>query len=86
MAAAFSESRYLDVPGVCKVATREEIAAQDWSLNPGRYVGVAPGQAQDDEEFKIKLAELHEELETLNAEAAQLQAQIAQNVVQLLEA
>lgn len=86
MAEAFADGSYRDVPGLCKVASRKEIAAQDWSLNPGRYVGVAPGQAQDDEEFKIKLAELHEELETLNAEAAQLQAQIAQNVVQLLEA
>ena len=85
MAEAFPEGRYRDVPGLCKVATREEIKAQDWSLNPGRYVGVAPGQPHDDEEFKVKLEELQEELEGLNAEAAHLQARIAQNVAELLD-
>ena len=86
MAEAFPERRYGNVPGFCRAATRKEIAAQDWSLNPGRYVGVAPGQKQEDEEFRAKLGALHEELEELNAEAAQLQARIAQNVAELLEA
>jgi type I restriction enzyme M protein len=85
MAEAFADGGYRDVPGLCKVATRQEIAAQDWSLNPGRYVGVAPGQTQDDGEFKEKLEALQEELEGLNAEAAQLQSRIAQNVAELLE-
>ena len=84
--AAFPKDRYQDVPGLCRVASRAEIAAQDWSLNPGRYVGVAPGQVVDDEEFRVKLEALQEELETLNAEAATLQARIAQNVAELLEA
>ncbi len=35
------ELKYADVPGLCKVATLKEIEAQGWSLNPGRYVGVA---------------------------------------------
>ena len=35
--------KYTDVLGLCKVATIKEIEAQGWSLNPGRYVGVAPG-------------------------------------------
>lgn len=86
MAEAFLEGRYCDVPGLCRVATRAEIAAQDWSLNPGHYVGVAPGQKQEDEEFRTKLEALQEELEELNAEAVQLQARIAQNVAELLEA
>ena len=86
MAEAFPEGGYRDVPGLCRVATRVDIAAQDWSLNPGRYVGVAPGQAVDDEEFRVKLEALQEELEGLNAEAAGLQARIAQNVAELLEA
>jgi type I restriction enzyme M protein len=86
MAEAFPKKQYRDVPGLCKVATRDDIKAQDWSLNPGRYVGVAPGQPHDDEEFKAKLEALQEELEGLNSEAAQLQARIAQNVVELLEA
>lgn len=83
-AEAFPKGEYRDVPGLCKIASRDEIEAQDWSLNPGRYVGVAPGQAHDDEEFKQKLEALQEELEGLNAEAAQLQARIAQNVAELL--
>jgi type I restriction enzyme M protein len=86
MTEAFPEKQFRDVPGLCKVATRDEIKAQDWSLNPGRYVGVAAGQAYDDEEFKVKLETLQEELETLNADAAQLQTRIAHNVAELLGA
>ncbi|MDE2340345.1 MAG: SAM-dependent DNA methyltransferase, partial [Alphaproteobacteria bacterium] len=64
-------------------ATRAEIAAQGHSLNPGRYVGVVEGAA-DTEDFKERLEALHEELERLNGEAAALQAQIAENVAELL--
>lgn len=80
----FPEDRYRDIPGLCKAATRAEIAAQDGSLNPGRYVGVAPGQVVEDEEFRSKLEALQEELEGLNAEAAVLQKRIAENVAELL--
>ena len=84
MAVAFPEARYRDLPGLCRVVSRADIAAQDYSLNPGRYVGVAPGQVVDDEEFRVKLEALQEELEVLNAEATTLQARIAQNVAELL--
>ena len=47
--AAKTGTKYHDVPGLCKVATLKEIEAQGWSLNPGRYVGVAPGEAVSDE-------------------------------------
>lgn len=77
---------YRDVPGLCKAATIEEIAQQGWSLNPGRYVGVAKGEDLSDEDFKEKLEALNEELEVLNAEARELEARIAENVVELLEA
>jgi len=86
MADVFPHGKYRDVPGLCKVASREEVKAQDFSLNPARYVGVAPGQVQDDVEFKQKLATLQEEMEQLNADAMQLQARIAQNVAELLGA
>lgn len=86
MEEAFPEGVYRDVPGLCRVVTRADIAAQEWSLNPGRYVGVAPGQVVDDEEFRVKLEALQEELEGLNIEAATLQARIAENVAELLEA
>jgi type I restriction enzyme M protein len=86
MAEAFPDARYKDVPGLCKAATRGEIEAQDWSLNPGRYVGVAPGQAHDAVEFEEKLEALQEELEVLNTEAATLQERVATNVAELLGA
>ena len=75
---------YRDVAGLCKVATRAEIATQGWSLNPGRYVGVA-ARAADEFVFAERLEELNEELEALNAEARALEERIALNVAQLLE-
>ena len=75
---------YRDVPGLCKAATMAEIEAQGWSLNPGRYVGVAPGEELSDEDFKEQLETLNEELEALNTQALELQNRIAQNVASLL--
>lgn len=77
---------YADVLGLCKVATLKEIEAQGWSLNPGRYVGVAPGEEVSDEDFKEKLTALNEELETLNAQARDLEQTIVANVAGILEA
>jgi type I restriction enzyme M protein len=82
MAEAFPDGKYRDLPGVCKAASRGEIKAQEWSLNPGR--DVTPGHTHDDEEFKEMLEALQEQLEGLNVEAAQLQTRIAQNVAELL--
>jgi type I restriction enzyme M protein len=80
---AFSGQKYADIPGLCRVATREEIEAQGWSLNPGRYVGVAE-RDEEDYEFAERLQELHEELEVLNAEAKELEKQISENLSRLL--
>lgn len=77
---------YADVPGLCKVATLAEIEAQGWSLNPGRYVGVAPGENVSDEDFKEQLEALNEELEVLNAQARELEQTIAANVAGILGA
>jgi type I restriction enzyme M protein len=77
---------YADVPGLCKAATLAEIESQGWSLNPGRYVGVAPGEETSDEDFKEQLEALNEELEVLNAQARELEAIIAANVAGILEA
>ena len=81
----FLEGKYVDVPGLCKVATIKDIEKQGWSLNPGRYVGVAPGEEVSDEDFKDQLEALSEELEKLNAEARELEETIAQNVAVILE-
>lgn len=77
---------YADVPGLCKAATLQEIEAQGWSLNPGRYVGVAPGEEVSDEDFKAQFAALNEELEWLNAQARELEKTIAANVAGILGA
>jgi type I restriction enzyme M protein len=77
---------YVDVPGLCKVATSAEIEAQGWSLNPGRYVGVAPGEEVSDEDFRTQLQGLNEELGALNAQARELERTIAANVAGILGA
>ena len=59
--------------------------SQGWSLNPGRYVGVAD-KGEDDFDFAERLEELNEELEVLNSEARELEERIAGNVAKLLEA
>jgi type I restriction enzyme M protein len=85
MKRTFPKGRYGDVAGLCKVATLAEIEEQGWSLNPGRYVGVAE-RAADDFEFVVRLEQLHEQLESLNLEASELQDKIAENVQKVLEA
>lgn len=77
---------YGDVAGLCKAATLQEVEAQGWSLNPGRYVGVAPGEDVSDEDFNEQLVALNEELEVLNAQAWELEQTIAANVAGILEA
>jgi type I restriction-modification system DNA methylase subunit len=59
------------------------IESQGWSLNPGRYVGVAERE-EEIFDFAERLTGLHEELEVLNAEAHELEARIAENVAQSL--
>lgn len=85
MADHFPDGTYTDIPGLCKVATLSEIEAQGWSLNPGRYVGVA-AREEEDFDFKERLEELNEVLEILNAEARELEERISENVTKLLEA
>lgn len=80
----FPDGAYRDVLGLCRVATLSDIEAQGWSLNPGRYVGVA-AYPVDEFIFAERLEELNEELEQLNAEARVLEERIAQNVAALLE-
>lgn len=76
--------KYMDILGLCKAANQDEMKTHGWSLNPGRYVGVAPGEDVSDEDFKTQLGALNEELETLNAQAHHLEETIALNLVELL--
>jgi type I restriction enzyme M protein len=83
MDASFPDGEYVDVPGLCRVATLAEVEKQGWSLNPGRYVGVAAVE-DDGIDFRVRLEELSEQLEKLNREAATIQEQIAASVAELL--
>lgn len=75
----FPNGTYQDIAGVCKVATLAEIETQEWSLNPGRYVGVADRDSEEIDFFE-RLNTLNGELEALNSEANILEAQISENI------
>ena len=64
--------------------TVEEIAANDYSLTPGRYVGVAAAAAEDEDDFAETLREIHDELAELNDKAVELAGRIARNFEGLL--
>lgn len=74
---------YRDVEGLCKIVTLDEVRANDYSLTPGRYVGVTL-TADDGTDYKTRLAEIQAELDTLNAEAQELSAVISDNLKGLL--
>jgi type I restriction enzyme M protein len=80
----FPDGKYQDVTGLCSVADLSKVEVQGWSLNPGRYVGVA-NREEEEFDFRERLEELNEELEVLNNEARALEERIAENVVRLLE-
>ena len=79
----FPEAQLRDVPGLVKLVTLDEIAANDWSLTPGRYVGVTPEEEDEDFDFEEAMREIHVELEDLNAEAVRLAAVIKRNFEEL---
>jgi type I restriction enzyme M protein len=81
----FPELKYRDIAGLCKIASVQEIEAQSWSLNAGRYVGTTDSVVED-YIFAERLAELNNELLTLNAQAKDLEEKINHNVLQLLGA
>lgn len=83
----FPEGVYCDVAGLCKSVTRTEIAEQDYSLTPGRYVGVALNRDENDseEDFINRIKEIHNELDELNSKAMELSLLIKQNIFEYLE-
>ena len=74
----FGEGDYADIPGLCKVATLEEIEAKGYSLTPGAYVGVAPTE-DDGVDFHQRMTEIHKELLSLQEESSQLMEIISKN-------
>ena len=77
----FPKAAYEDVTGLCKLATPDEVAEQDYSLNAGRYVGVVIEEdGKTEEEFLAELLAMNDELEQLNIETQALEAVIANNI------
>ena len=79
----FPDAELRDVEGLVKLVDRAEIEAHDWSLTPGRYVGVAPEEEDEDFDFEEALRAIHIDLNELNAEASELSARIASNFAEL---
>ena len=79
----FPDAVLRDVEGLVKRVSRADIAARDHSLTPGRYVGVAPDEVDQDFDFEEALRSIHIDLEGLNEEAATLAARIARNFDEL---
>jgi type I restriction enzyme M protein len=78
----FGDGVYQDIPGLCKIAEREEIKAKGWSLTPGAYVGVAPVE-DDGVDFHERMGEIHEELLKLQAESNRLMETISKNMEEM---
>lgn len=74
----FADGEYQDVLGLCKIATKAEIAEKNYSLTPGAYVGVAP-VADDGVNFAERMQEIHQELLALQAESNALMETISKN-------
>ncbi len=76
----FPNAEMVAVPGLCKVVDRAVIEAADWSLTPGRYVGVAPAEVDEGFDFEQTLKDIHLELVDLNREAVELAEKIQENI------
>ena len=75
----FPSAELRDIPGLVKRVSLAEIASNDWSLAPSRYVGVAPEEQDDDFDFEQSLRDIHMELQGLNEEAVDLAEKITRN-------
>ena len=80
----FPQALFEDVPGLCKAVSIDDIATNDYSLTPGRYVGVAAVAKDDEDDFAETLRGIHAELTELNDKAVELAGRIAGNFEELL--
>lgn len=81
----FPKAKYENVTGLCKLATPEEVKEQDYSLNPGRYVGVVIEEdGKTEEEFIAELVCLQEEFNNLNAKSSLIVSAINHNIERLV--
>lgn len=77
----FPNAEYEDVPGLCKLVTPADLKDQDYSLNPGRYVGIVIEEdGLTNEEFIAETLDLGDTLEKLNFEARRLEEVVSTNI------
>ena len=79
----FANGKYADVEGLCKIVSLDEIKDNDYSLTPGRYVGVTFIE-DDGVDYKERLAEMQTKLDLLNSDAAQLATLISNNIKNII--
>lgn len=78
----FGAGTYVDIPGLCRIATTKAIEDKNWSLTPGAHVGVPP-QEDDGIDFHERMGEIHAELKRLQAESNELMDIISRNFEEL---
>ena len=76
----FPEEKLRDVEGLVKLVDKAELKENDWSLTPGRYVGVAPEEEDPDFDFSETMRTIHAELEDLNGQATDLAKKLVKNL------
>ncbi|MEI7752770.1 MAG: SAM-dependent DNA methyltransferase, partial [Candidatus Omnitrophota bacterium] len=79
----FPEGKLRDVEGLVKLVHKAELKENDWSLTPGRYVGVAPEEEDPDFDFGETMSAIHAELDGLNTQSAELAGKISENFKKL---
>ncbi len=79
----FPDGKYTDIEGLCKIVSLDEVIENDYSLTPGRYVGVTMIE-DDGVDFKLRLMEIQQELDSLNKESFELSKTIANNLKELM--
>jgi type I restriction enzyme M protein len=79
----FPDAALRDVEGLVRMVDCGVIAANDWSLTPGRYVGVAPEEQDENFDFEEALRAIHIDLKGLNEEAVELAGRIARGFEEL---
>jgi type I restriction enzyme M protein len=80
----FPDAELCDVEGLVKLVSHKELEKNDWSLTPGRYVGIARQEEDEDFDFEETMRKIHSELADLNGEAAELAVAIVKNFESLL--
>ena len=81
----FPKAEYEDVTGLCKLASPADVKEQEYSLNPGRYVGVVIEEdGKTEEAFIAELLQYTDEIETLNTSARTIEKIIRANVRELV--